>query len=216
MSKELINTHYYIISILILLLSIGVFFLSFEKRKPQAKEIITIAVMSAIAVASRAAFVILPFFKPMSAIVMITGMAFGPCAGFLTGSLSALVSNFIFGQGPWTPWQMLAYGIAGVLAGLMKKKSWITEENPLRTGVVGFFTVVVIVGPVLDTFSVFAMANAFSVKAIGAIYLSGLPVNVVHGVATFVTLYFLCKPMMEKLNRIKIKYGMMDGGENEI
>ena len=216
MSTEFINTHYYIISITILLLAIGAFFLSFEKRKPQAKEIITIAVMSAIAVASRAAFMMLPFFKPMNAIVMITGMAFGPCAGFLTGSLSALVSNFIFGQGPWTPWQMLAYGIAGVLAGIMKKKSWITEEKPLQTGVVGLSTVVVIVGPVLDTFSVFAMANVFSVKAIGAIYLSGLPVNVVHGVATFVTLYFLCKPMTEKLNRIKIKYGMMDGGENEI
>ena len=73
MSTEFINTHYYIISITILLLAIGAFFLSFEKRKPQAKEIITIAVMSAIAVASRAAFMMLPFFKPMNAIVMITG-----------------------------------------------------------------------------------------------------------------------------------------------
>lgn len=216
MSTEFINTHYYIISITILLLAIGAFFLSFEKRKPQAKEIITIAVMSAIAVASRAAFVMLPFFKPMCAIVMITGMAFGSCAGFLTGSLGALVSNFIFGQGPWTPWQMLAYGIAGALAGIMRKRGWIMEEKPLRTGVTGFLIVVVIVGPILDTFSVFSMANVFSVKDIDAIYLSGLPVNVVHGVATFVTLYFLCKPMIEKLNRIKMKYGMMDGGENEI
>lgn len=216
MSRELINTHYYIISVIILILAIGIFFLRFEKRKPQAKEIITLVVMSAIAVASRAAFVMLPFFKPMSAIVMITGMAFGPCAGFLTGSLSAVVSNFIFGQGPWTPWQMLAYGMAGVLAGMMKKRGWMTEEKRLRTGVIGFLMVVVIVGPILDTFSVFSAANALSVKRIGAIYLSGLPVNMVHGAATFLTLYFLCKPMMEKLNRIKIKYGMMDGGQDEI
>ena len=81
MSRELINGNYYLISVVLILLSFVVFFFSYEKKKPQAREIVTLAVMCAIAVASRAAFAMVPFFKPMSGIIMITGMAFGPGAG---------------------------------------------------------------------------------------------------------------------------------------
>ena len=216
MPREFINNHYYIVSIVILCLSIGGFCFQLKNRKPEAKEIITIMVMSGIAVAFRASFIMFPFFKPMSAIVMIAGMALGPYAGALVGTLSSFASNFIFGQGAWTPWQMIAYGVAGLLAGVLCKQGWMTEKKRFQTGVVGFFVVVIMVGPILDTFSIFTMANAFSIKAAISIYLSGLPVNVVHGVATFVTILVLCKPMMEKLNRIKIKYGMLDGGQDEI
>ena len=112
---------YYLCSLILIVYSIIPFLLSYEKRKPQARELVTIAVMCAIAVASRAAFIMLPHFKPMLGIIMITGMAFGAEAGFLTGALAAFVSNFIFGQGPWTPWQMFAYGIGGLLAGLLAR-----------------------------------------------------------------------------------------------
>ena len=107
------GTNYYLCSLLLILYAMVPFFISFERRKPQARELVTIAVMSAIAVASRAAFIMVPFFKPMTGIIMITGIAFGSEAGFLTGAVSAFASNFIFGQGPWTPWQMFAYGVAG-------------------------------------------------------------------------------------------------------
>ena len=76
MSKELINSQYYLISVVMILSSFAVFFFTFEKRRPHARELVTLAVMSAIAVASRAVFVMIPFFKPMSGIIMITGMAF--------------------------------------------------------------------------------------------------------------------------------------------
>ena len=115
------NRRYYLCSILLIIFSMVPFFLSFEKRKPEAREIVTLAVMCAIAVASRAAFIMVPHFKPMVGIVIITGMAFGAEAGFLTGAVSGFVSNFLFGQGPWTPWQMFAFGIAGFLAGLLAK-----------------------------------------------------------------------------------------------
>ena len=117
MSKELINGNYYLVSVVLIVLAFVVFFFSYEKKKPQARELVTLSVMCAIAVASRAVFSMIPFFKPMAGIIMITGMAFGPGAGFLTGVVSAFVSNFIFGQGPWTPFQMLAWGICGFLAG---------------------------------------------------------------------------------------------------
>ena len=120
---------YYLCSLLLIIYSMIPFFLSFEKRKPQARELVSIAVMCAIAVVSRAAFMMLPHFKPMLGIIMITGMAFGAEAGFLTGALGAFVSNFLFGQGPWTPWQMFGYGIGGLLAGLLARLHRIHHEQ---------------------------------------------------------------------------------------
>ena len=111
------NRKYYIGGSLVILLTFLAFFLRFEERKPQARELVLLAVMCALAVASRAVFAPLPHFKPMVGIIMLTGIAFGPETGFMTGALSGFVSNFIFGQGPWTPWQMFAYGVAGLLAG---------------------------------------------------------------------------------------------------
>ena len=165
--------------------------------------------MSALAIASRAAFVVIPFFKPMVGFIMITGMAFGPGAGFLTGAVSGFVSNFIFGQGPWTPWQMFAYGLGGALAGMLAKKKVMHEEKKILTAVLGYVIVQVIVGPILDLCSVFTMGNEITLEWVGAIFLSGLPVNAIHATATVLTLLIFCKPMMEKLDRIKIKYGMM-------
>ena len=94
-------------------------FVAFEGRRPTAREIAVVAVLTALAVAARAAFVWVPHFKPMAAIIMIAGIAAGPQTGFLVGSVAALASNFIFGQGPWTPWQMLAFGVVGLVAGLL-------------------------------------------------------------------------------------------------
>lgn len=209
MSKEFINTHYYLFSVLIIVAAFGIFCLRLEKKKPQARELVTLAVMSAIAVAARAAFVMVPHFKPMSGVIMISGMAFGPGAGFFIGAVSAFVSNFMFGQGAWTPWQMLAYGMAGALGGLLKGKELSGMKRILLTAVYGFVVIVAIVGPILDTSSIFLMPDVNSAEACAAIYLSGLPLNAVHGVATFVTLLLLSRPMLEKLNRIKVKYGVM-------
>ncbi len=208
--------NYYMSSLLLIIYSMVPFFVSFERRKPQARELVTIAVMSAIAVASRAAFIMLPFFKPMSGIIMITGMAFGPEAGFLTGAISAFVSNFIFGQGPWTPWQMFAYGVAGFLAGILCKKGLISAKERLVTAIFGAITVLVIVGSILDTCTFFTVGTGMSTPSVLAVYMAGLPVNAVHAAATFLTLFLLERPMLEKLDRIKVKYGMMDGEEDAV
>ena len=172
--------------------------------------------MSAVAVASRAAFIMVPFFKPLTGIVMITGMALGPEAGFLTGAVSGFVSNFIFGQGPWTPWQMFAFGVAGFLAGVLAKKGWLTAEKRLPAGLFGGICVLLLIGPILDTCSLFTMSTEITAASAAGIYLAGLPVNAVHAFATFLTVFFLGKPIEEKLDRIKVKYGMMGGDEDEI
>ena len=91
---------YYLTCTLIIIELMIPFFLSFEARKPQARELVTLAVMAALAAASRGAFAFIPHFKPITAIIMITGIAFGAETGFLTGAIAAFASNFIFGQGP--------------------------------------------------------------------------------------------------------------------
>lgn len=204
------SRRYYLCSVLMMIYAMVPFFLSFEKRRPQAREIVTLAVMCAIAVASRAAFIMLPHFKPMTGIIMITAISFGPEAGFLTGAISAFVSNFVFGQGPWTPWQMFAYGIAGFLAGILAGAGILNGEKRVKTAVFGGLAVLLVVGPILDTCALFLSAAEITKEAAVSIYLSGLPVNAVHALATFLTVLLLLKPVTEKLNRIRIKYGMME------
>ena len=204
------DRNYYVVSLLIIGYTMLPFFLVFEKRKPQAKELVILAVMCAIAVASRAAFIWLPFFKPITAIIIITGIAFGAEAGFLTGAISGFVSNFLFGQGPWTPWQMFAFGIAGFLAGLLYRKG-LLKRGSLPLCVFGGALVMLVVGPLLDTCALFTMSSVANTASAAAVYLSGIPVNAVHAAATVLTLLFFSKPLLEKLDRVKLKYGMMEG-----
>lgn len=206
---------YYIGGSAVILLTFLAFFLRFEDRKPQARELVLLAVMSALSVASRIVFAAVPHFKPTVAIIMLTGMVFGPEAGFLTGALTGFVSNFIFGQGPWTPWQMFAYGVAGLLAGYFAR--WgVLKKVPKKPrdfavlGVFGFLAVVCVVGPLLDTCTLVTMAAVLSNTSAGAIYLSGLPINLIHGSATAVTLILAGKPLLGKLTRVQVKYGMME------
>lgn len=206
---------YYLSGLTVILLTMAAFFLHFESRKPQARELVILAVLCALAVGSRAAFAAVPHFKPMLAIVMLTGIAFGPEAGFLCGAISGFASNFIFGQGPWTPWQMFAYGIAGLLAGLLamwgvlKKtpKGW---KDVIVLAVFGFLAILVIVGPLLDTSTFFTMATTYDTAAVLAVYAAGVPVNCIHGAAVALTMLLFGKPLLDRLRRIQIKYGMME------
>ena len=200
---------YYLVGTAVIFLTIVPFFLVFEQHRPQAREVAVIAVLCALAVAARAAFAAVPSFKSMMAIIMIAGMAYGPEAGFLVGAMGAFVSNFLFGQGPWTPWQMFAYGLSGFLAGGAVRLRLLPKRK-LPMAVFGFFSVVLIVGPILDTCSVFTMPTQVNLTTAGAIYLAGFPYNVSHGLSTFVTLLLVGEPMLKKLNRIQKKYGVTE------
>lgn len=204
---------YYVTSILVIIYAMVPFFVSFESRRPQARELVIIAVMSALAVVARVAFIWVPHFKPIAAIVMIAGVALGSRSGFLVGAISLLVSDFIFGQGPWTPWQMLAYGIAGFVAGFLAERGVIPRSdlsNRAKTllSLAGAAFVVVVVGPILDTCSLFTMVSAITPESALAIYASGLPVNAVQATATAITLFILANPLLGKLERVRVKYGL--------
>ena len=199
---------YYLTSTLIIVELLIPFFLTFEGRRPQARELVVIAVMCALAVAARVAIPI-PNFKAIYAIIMIAGIAFGPESGFLVGAVAALASNFFLSQGPYTPWQMMGYGAGGMLAGFLFRKGMLPRK-PLLMGIVGFLGVLLLVGPLLDTCTVFLAPISMNLKSILAIYISGFTVNISQGLSTFAVLFLLGNPLLENLDRIKVKYGMME------
>ncbi|CAM4386547.1 energy-coupling factor transport system substrate-specific component [Paenibacillus endophyticus] len=202
---------YYFISLLIVLYTMIPFALVFEKRKPQARELIVIAVLAAIAVAGRSAFFMLPQFKPVVAIVIIAGVSFGAEAGFLVGATAGFVSNFFFGQGPWTPWQMFCFGIIGFLAGILFQKG-LLKKTKLSLCVFGGLSTFFVYGGIINAGSVTMFSSEFSWKTLAASYVSGFWFDIVHASATVLFLFVLARPMLEKLDRIKTKYGLIEPG----
>lgn len=201
---------YYLTCTLVIIEIMLPFFFSFEARKPQPRELVMIAVMAALAAVSRIAFAFIPYFRPIIGIIMISGIAFGAEAGFLTGAIGVFASNFFYSQGPWTPWQMFAYGFAGFFAGLVfyKHRNWC---KPWILAPFGFFSLLLIVGPMLDTCSVFTMLTKLTKASVLFIYGQGVPVNIAHGAACALTLVLFGPPLLKKLDRLKLKYGMMEG-----
>lgn len=208
LGTKLTGRAYYFTGTLIIIEALLPFFFLFEGRKPQARELCLLAVLCALAVASRGLLAWLPHFKMIVGIIMISGIAFGSIPGFLVGAVSAFASNFLFGQGPWTPWQMMAYGISGFLAGILFRKNLI-PKTPFSMGVTGFFTVFLIIGPLLDCSTLFTVTTVFSLKTVLAVFGAGVPANLLHALSTALTLSLLGKPMLSKLERIARKYGML-------
>jgi energy-coupling factor transport system substrate-specific component len=108
----------------------------YERSRPPAQVVALVAALAALAIAGRIAFAAFPNVKPTTDIVIFAGYALGPAAGFAVGALAALVSNFWFGQGPWTPWQMAAWGLCGILGAALA----------LATRNVGRWTLAVVCG----------------------------------------------------------------------
>ena len=102
-SRLLQDRKYNLISVLIVLAACFAFYFTYEKREGSFRRMVLLAVMTAISVTGRFIFGPVPFFKPVTAVVVLTGIFMGPESGFLVGSLSAVISNIFFGQGPWDP-----------------------------------------------------------------------------------------------------------------
>ena len=199
---------YYFVSMMVIIESMIPFCMIFESRSPKARELVIISVLCAIAVAGRWAFFMLPQFKPVVAVVIISAVCFGGETGFLVGAVSGFVSNFFYGQGPWTPWQMFAFGIIGFIAGILFTKG-VLKRTRASLCVFGFVTTIVIYGGLMNPSSVIMMNNV-SIKTIVTSWVVGFPMDIVHGAATAFFIWFISEPMIEKLERIKIKYGLVE------
>ncbi|MCR5204440.1 MAG: ECF transporter S component [Lachnospiraceae bacterium] len=188
------------VSLLVAFLSLVLFITGFEKKITGTRRMVLVAVMTAISVLGR----FIPFFKPITAITVITAMYLGGEAGFLVGSLSALISNFYFGQGPWTAFQMLAWGLIGFIAGLMaeplKKNRILLLAYGVLSGVAFSF--------VMDVWTVLWYSAGFDIELYLLSLKAAIPHTILYAVSNFIFLFVLAKPFGEKLERIKLKYGV--------
>ena len=260
-----------IITLIFVILTLLIFFAGFESSKPALRQIMPTVVLAALASAGRILFAPIPDFKPVSAICIMAGAVFGKRCGFMVGALAALCSNFFFGQGPWTPWQMYAWGMIGYFAGILgqagifgeTKVSHTTSGNNLETATTptalevnkisvqtqdkekvseqqlqdektspkqqaqsknptvrrtfslstlalisyGFLSGVFF-GFILNSYYLVGFVIPVSWQGALAVYLSGLPFDIIHGIATVVFLLALFVPWKRKLERIKVKYGL--------
>ena len=263
------------LSLLILVMIMAPFFMIFERRKPRAREVVLIAMMSALTVASHTFFHIAFPVQIGTAMVVISGISLGPEAGFLIGAMSRFVCNFYMGQGAWTPWQMFCWGLLGFLAGLAFNRE-ISKQNSIGNfkkmmapvlcvifselvayisflvwpgndktffgwrvylfGIIGLLLAVIFQKGKLKadniTMAVFTFVVTFviyggimnfaamclsmnepgslgiGVKALKALYVSGVGYDFYHALTAAICVFVIGTPMVNKLERIKIKYGI--------
>jgi len=206
------NQYYYVASLLFVIYTFIMVFSRFDKKQFNTKKLVVIAVLIALAVAGRIGFSFLPQFKPAVAIIIITAVCFGAEIGFMSGALTGLISNFYFGQGPWTPWQMFCLGLIGLFAGLIfygRKK-----QNIIVLCIYGIISAIVIYGGIMNPISVMLFEPNINHKMIIGSYISGISFDAVHAVSTVIFLVLLAKPMVRLIERIKVKYDL-EGGKNE-
>ena len=184
------------------------FFLSFENKKPAVRELVIIAVLCALAVAGRAVFYAIPQFKPIGAIVIIAGACLGAEKGFMIGAISALVSNMFFAHGSWTAFQMLGFGLMGFTSGIVFGKG-LFHKTKAAMSVFGAFVTLILYGGVVN-FSSLLYYPQITAEVVYTTYIVyGLPYDILHAVSTAFFLWFLTEPTVEKLERIKTKYGIL-------
>ena len=191
-------------SVLIMFLTIAVFFIRFEKKKVRTRRLVIVAVMTALSILGRFIFAALPAFKPITAIVIVTAIWMGPECGFMVGTLTALISNFYFGQGPWTPFQMLAWGFIGLTAGLLSR--------PLKKSIVllAIFGALsgVFYSCFMDIWTVLFYEEGFVWTLYKAALITAIPYIISYAVSTVVFLLLIGKPFGEKFDRVINKYGI--------
>ena len=192
------------ITLACVILALLLFYASFDKKIVGTRRMVIIAVMTALSVIGRSIFSVIPTFKPITSIVIITAIWIGPESGFLVGSLTAVISNFQFGQGPWTPFQMFAWGLIGLLAGYIGK--------PLRTSRVALAVYGAFAGiaysMIMDIWTVLWYGEGFNWSLYLAALGTALPYTIGYAVSNVIFLLVLGRPFGEKLERVKLKYGV--------
>ena len=188
------------ISLVVAVLALLLFASSYEKKKTGSRRMVIVAVMTALCIVGR----LIPFFKPVTALTIITAMYLGGESGFLVGALAAVLSNFYFGQGPWTPFQMLAWGFIGLFSGflapILKKSKVFLLIYGVLCGIVFSF--------IMDVWTVLWYDSSFDIKLYVAAIGTAIPHTILYSISNFIFLWALSKPFGDKLERIKIKYGV--------
>ncbi|MGN0038644.1 MAG: ECF transporter S component [Coriobacteriales bacterium] len=195
-----------LLSVLVACAALLVFMGGWETSKPTPRQVMPTVVLAALAAAGRILFAPIPDFKPVTAICIIAGIMFGKRSGFMVGALAALASNFFFGQGPWTPWQMYAWGLSGYVAGALAARG-VFERHPRAVYAWGFVAPLIF-GALLNGWYVIGFVRPIEPATVLLAYAAGLPLDILHSVATELFLLLLYAPWVRKLTRIRDKYAL--------
>lgn len=204
---------YYLEATILVILALIPAFANLESRRPKAREVVLLAILCALLVVTRVLFIALPFFKPTVGLVIIVALAFGSRYGYLLGACAMLFSDFIFGLGPWTPWQMLAFGLAGLVFGVLGErgtvqKTALSPKGIFGLSVGGFLFVLIILGPLLDTCALFILTSNLRPETVASIYIAGIGPNALLAVATAMVLALATNPLLQMFARVRRKYDL--------
>lgn len=181
-------------------LSVVLFLTGFERKKTGSRRLVIVSVMTALAVVGR----FIPVLKPVATVTIMTAIYLGGESGFLVGAMTALISNFYFGQGPWTPFQMLAWGLIGLFAGLL--------ADPLRRSRVLLLVYGVVSGifysMTMDIWTVMWYGGGFDPQLYKSAIIAAIPHTTAYVVSNVVFLALMADPFGEKLDRLRVKYGV--------
>lgn len=193
------------LTLLVAVVAIGIFFVGWERSKPGLRQIMPTVVLAALAAAGRMLFAVVPSVKPVTSVSIVAGAVFGKRCGFMVGALAALVSNFFFGQGPWTPWQMYAWGLVGYIAGILASHHIL--ESKVAIYLYGFFAAF-IYALCLNTWTLVGFVQPFTWHSFALAYGAALPLDLIHAVSNVAFLFLIYAPWKRKLQRVKSKYDL--------
>lgn len=206
LTSALKDHHYMLLSLVLLAAALLPLFIRLERRPLESRELVLLAVLSAIAAVSRVPFAALPSVKPVSAIVILSAYVFGAEAGFIIGAVAALVSNIYFGQGPWTPWQMFAWGMAGLTAGWLRNTWWMKKRGGLLLfGFIWGF----LFGWIMNIWYIISLPDAFSWGLVLSAYVSSFYFDLAHALSNVFFLTILAGGWTKVLERFRRKYGLL-------
>ena len=202
------SNSYLLLSILIIGCIMVPFFARFEIRQVTGREVVILAMMAAIAAVGRVPFASLPSVQPTSFVIIMAGLVFGAESGFIVGAVAAIVSNIFLGQGPWTPWQMFAWGAMGMTAGLLRNNWWMKKIWGLCLfGFVWGY----LFGWFMNMWIIVSNFASFSWEYFIGIYFSSIYFDLAHGLSNVFFIAIFAVSWIKILNRFKRKYGLLDG-----
>lgn len=186
---------------------IAMFFSLFERKEVVTEKIVLIAIMAALACVGRVIFAWAPSVQPASFIIMLAGIAFGKEVGFLTGAITALASNLILGQGPWTIWQMFCWGMMGLLSAVLRN---LLAKKAIAFASYGFIWGFIF-GFVMNGWFLFGgFAGEVTAKAFVASMITSFPMDLAHAITNLLLCFLFGKRFIQLLSRIAIKYGLRE------
>jgi len=185
-------------------LSCIVILYGFDRRHTHIRRVVLISVMTALSVAGRFLFAVVPAFKPMTAVIVMTGMYFGAEAGFLCGAFTAVLSNFYFGQGPWTPFQMVSFGTIGLFAGICHKP---LKRSGIALSFYGIFAGA-LYSFIMDIWTVLWSQSSFDPELYRTALLTAVPFTTLYCISNVIFLLLMRRPLGTRLERVITKYGV--------